>query len=227
MTEQLLLPIGFPDSASFENFYPGRSAEVVDGLRALLSGEATGPFYIYGKEGTGKSHLLYSLLGELGSRDMPAAYLSLADEGVNPGDLDMLDTSGWVCIDNIDAWSGDKEKEQNLFGLFERVQNNSGMWVATGSHRPANLGLALADLASRLGSGVVYRLQELNDDERREALCRRAEFRGLRLGDEALGYLLTRTSRNTSDLFALLDRIDRASLLEGRRITVPFLRTLL
>jgi DnaA family protein len=153
--------------------------------------------------------------------------LSLADEGVNPGDLDMLDTSGWVCIDNIDAWSGDKEKEQNLFGLFERVQNNSGMWVATGSHRPANLGLALADLASRLGSGVVYRLQELNDDERREALCRRAEFRGLRLGDEALGYLLTRTSRNTSDLFALLDRIDRASLLEGRRITVPFLRTLL
>ena len=227
MTEQLLLPIGFPDSASFENFYPGRSAEIVDGLRALLAGVASGPFFIYGKEGTGKSHLLYALLSQLDGRDISSVYLPLADASISPDSLEMVDSSGWVCIDDIGAWAGNTDREQHLFSLFERVKSDGGVWLATGGHRPANLVLELADLASRLGSGVVYRLLELNDEERREALCRRAEFRGLRLGEEALGYLLTRTSRSTSDLFALLDRIDRASLMEGRRITVPFLRTLL
>ena len=227
VTEQLLLPIGFPDSASFENFFPGRSVEVVEGLRSLLSAKSTGPFFLYGKEGTGKSHLLFSLLAELGSRGVPAAYLSLAETSVDPESLNAIDTTGWVCIDDIDAWAGSREREQHLFSLFEHVNQDAGTLIAAGLHRPANLGLALEDLSSRLGSGVVYRLLELNDDERRQALRRRAELRGLSLGDEALGYMLTRTSRSTSDLFDLLDRIDRASLLEGRRVTVPFLRKLI
>jgi DnaA family protein len=227
MSEQLLLPISFSDSASFDNYYPGASAEVVEGLKELASGKSAGPYFIYGAKGTGKSHLLYALLSHLVEKDENAALLSLSDRSIQASDLDLVVTSGWVCIDDIDAWSGDTEKEQKLFSLFERVRDDSGTWVATGRHRPSKLGLGLSDLVSRISSSVVYRLIELNDHERQEALYLRAESRGLRLDDEAHRFFLTRTSRSTSDLFKLLDRIDKASLVEGRRVTVPFLRTLL
>ena len=43
--------------------------------------------------------------------------------------------------------------------------------------------------------------------------------------DETGRYLLTRFSRDTHSLFRLLDELDQASLSAQRRLTIPFVRT--
>ena len=55
----------------------------------------------------------------------------------------------------------------------------------------------------------------------------RARARGLDLSDEVGVYLLRRCPRDTHALFALLERLDKASLAAQRRLTIPFVRDLL
>ena len=62
---------------------------------------------------------------------------------------------------------------------------------------------------------------------RREALRRRAGQLGFALSEEVCDYLLHRCSRDMHDLFAILDALDRQTLAEQRRPTVPFLKRIL
>jgi DnaA family protein len=59
------------------------------------------------------------------------------------------------------------------------------------------------------------------------ALQLRARWRGLDLSADAAGYLLRRVTREFSALFELLDKADRAALAAQRRLTVPFLKSVL
>ena len=84
----------------------------------------------------------------------------------------------------------------------------------------------LPDLQSRLGWGGSFRLLPLDDAGRAAALRLLAEERGFALGDDVLAWLLAHFSRDLGRLIALLDRLDRHSLAEHKRITIPFVRRL-
>ena len=83
------------------------------------------------------------------------------------------------------------------------------------------------DLRTRLGSGLIYRVQTLSDAEKIEALTTQAGARGLRLPTEALAYLLAHAPRDMRSLAALLAALDRYSLEQKRPITMPLLRDVL
>jgi len=55
----------------------------------------------------------------------------------------------------------------------------------------------------------------------------RSRWRGLELPDEVGQFLLRRTSRSSAALFSLLDRLDQAALTAQRRLTVPFVKSVL
>jgi len=114
-----------------------------------------------------------------------------------------------------------------VFGLFEQLRQSGGRLVVTASAAPGEIRFRLADLASRLKSGGVYRLQPLDDAGRLEALQIRARFRGFELPDDTGRYLLNRTPRGPANLFRVLDTLDRAALVAQKRLTIPFVRSVL
>ena len=59
------------------------------------------------------------------------------------------------------------------------------------------------------------------------ALARRARGRGLELPAGTARYLITRLPRDLPSAFELLDRLDEASMVEQRRLTVPFVKSVL
>jgi DnaA family protein len=132
-----------------------------------------------------------------------------------------------VCIDNLYAWAGDVDRERALFTLFEQIKHAGGQLLVTALQRPESCGLLIRDLVSRLSSGLIYAIQELTDEQRVEAIKMRAGHRGLAMADEVIKYLVSRAPRDTAVLFQVLDEIDRLSLVEKRRITIPFLQDLL
>jgi len=132
-----------------------------------------------------------------------------------------------VGLDDIDAIAGDAGFEQAVFGLFEQLRQSGGRLVVTASAAPGEIRFRLADLASRLKSGGVYRLQPLDDAGRLEALQIRARFRGFELPDDTGRYLLNRTPRGPANLFRVLDTLDRAALVAQKRLTIPFVRSVL
>jgi DnaA family protein len=182
--------------------------------------------YLWGEAGSGKTHLL-----EAACRGAPSAaapmYVPLRDRAeLSPAMLEDLELATLVCVDDVDAIAADAAWERALFALYERLRAHGGLLVCAARVAPAALGLTLPDLATRLAAGLVYQLQPLSDAEKVAALRLRAKQRGMEMGEDVANYLLTRFPRDLHSLFALLDRLDGATLAAQRRLTIPFLRSL-
>jgi len=223
--DQIRLPLRLKDQASFENFLVGNNGQVVELLQGSAEGSNAQVIYLHGPKGAGKSHLLQACCRDrLESADTPT-YVSLALDGVHPEMIHDLEGSGIVCVDDIDSVSGDRFWEETLLGLYERLIPSGGSLLVAGSYPPAQAFL-LADLATRLASGGVWRVQPLSEDQLPEAMQLRARLRGLELPDAVVAYLLRRVRRDPSTLFVLLDQIDDEAFSHQRRLTVPFVREL-
>jgi len=225
--QQLVLPLALADKASFTNFYVGENHELIKALQACVNSNKDRIIYFYGGTGSGKSHLLFAAIKIAAENGLKTQYLSLDDSRVSPELLSEVGGDAFVCIDNIMCWSGDEAKERSLFALFERVKQATGRLLIS-SDQPADRGkYLLPDLVSRLSSGLIYPLHDLNEEQRFEAIKLRAVQRSMSISDETVNYLLSHSARDTKLVFSLLDKIDRASLIEKRRITIPFLKTLI
>ncbi len=225
-TPQLPLTLGARDSAAFESFLPGPNQEPWDRLRQLTV-DSPGIF-LWGEPGTGKTHLLAAACHAAGRREAAAVYLPMDPPDQFPSALlDGLEQVDLVCIDDIQRIAGREEWELALARLMQRLQDTGAALVVAGAGPPTGLGLGLTHLVSRLGGLLVYRLRELDDEQRLAALRLRAGRRGFRLPDEVGRYLLRRCGRSMTALLAALAALDQASLAAQRKLTVPFVRTVL
>jgi len=64
----------------------------------------------------------------------------------------------------------------------------------------------------------------LSDKEKQYALQQRAKNRGLDLTDDVVTYLLKRSTRDMGSLFTLFEKLDKASMVEKRKLTIPFIK---
>lgn len=225
-TPQLPLTLGAKDSAAFESFLPGPNREPWERLRQLAVGSPG--IYLWGEPGTGKTHLLAAACHGAGHRGEAAVYLPMDPPDQFPSALlDGLEQVDLVCIDDIQRIAGREEWELALTRLLQRLADTGAALAVAGDGPPAGLGLRCSHLESRLGGLLVYRLRELDDGQRLEALQLRSARRGFKLPDEVGRYLLRRCDRSMAALFAALDALDRASLAAQRKLTVPFVRSVL
>lgn len=103
------------------------------------------------------------------------------------------ETSDHFAVDNVDAL--DASGQITLFNLFNRLRAAGGRLLTAASQPPLQLTLR-EDLRTRLGSGLIFRMHALNDEEKISALAAQALARGLTLPAGALDYLLTRVPRD-------------------------------
>ena len=92
---------------------------------------------------------------------------------------------------------------------------------------PTKLNLTLPDLVSRLDWGVSFQTKALCDDDKVKALQMRAKLRGLTLSNEAGKFLISRLTRDIRSLIHALDRLDKASIAMQRKLTIPFIKSIL
>ena len=99
--------------------------------------------------------------------------------------------------------------------------------IAASRKPPDRTGLELKDLVSRLSIGGVFNLHVLGDNEKADLLKNQGQKRGFSLDDKVIRYIMTHYSRDLRSLFAVLDKLDSASLKQKRKITIPFIRSIL
>ena len=225
---QLPLGLSLRTSARFDSFYTGDNIEAVDALQAAASGRGESLIYLAGRTGMGKTHLLQAachLASEAGSA---TAYLPLGEiDALSPGMLEGLEHMALVCLDDIDAVAGQGEWETAVFNLFNAARAAGTCLLFAGLDTPAECGFRLPDLVSRLGWGVTYTLKPLTEWQLQAALSLRAEGRGLELPEETAQFLLKHIPRDLPSAFGLFDRLDEASMIEQRRLTIPFVKSVL
>jgi chromosomal replication initiation ATPase DnaA len=137
---QLLLDFTQPPAPTFANFIHGSNAELFHALEAAARGAlAERVMYVWGESGAGKTHLL-------------SAFRDTA--GRHPRVL---------AIDDVERLG--EEEQAALFNAF----NHRGFdfLLATASSPPAEVPIR-RDLATRLATGLTFRLLPLTDEEKGE-----------------------------------------------------------
>jgi DnaA family protein len=206
---QLLLDFTRAPAPTFENFVHGRNAELVHALEAAARG-AFGDrvIYVWGETASGKTHLLKAFAEASG-----AVYRQARE-------FDGFERCGGVvALDVIEGLSEGAQAE--IFNAF--IEHSFSLLVVAAQSAPRDVALR-RDLATRLASGLTYRVLALTDEEKRDALAAHAKARGFKLEEDVSAYLLSHLRRDMGSLIAALDSLDRYSLETGRPITVPLLK---
>jgi DnaA-homolog protein len=219
--QQLPLGVRLQDRATFASFLVGDNAEAVASLKLLALPGSYGIVFLYGPPGSGKSHLLQAFCAEVAR----SAYFPLAQlQALGPEVFDGADALSALAVDGIESIAGLDAWERRLFNLYNECEARRARLVISAVDSAAKLNLRLADLRSRLAAHSQP-LTLLDEAQQRQALQLRAALRGLELPEETAVFLQRRFPRDMTTLNLLLDRLDLASLQEQRRLTVPFIRS--
>jgi DnaA family protein len=207
---QLLLDFTQAPAPTFANFVPGGNAELAHAVEAAVRGElAERVMYLWGESGAGKTHLLKAFAAAGGGR---ARYVPARDF-MDAGNAFMF------AVDDVEQLTD--EEQVSLFNAYN--ERTFQFLLVSASAAPRDVKLR-RDLATRLATGLTYRVLPLTDEEKREALAAHARQRGFRIPEEVTAYLLTHARREMGSLIGALDSLDRYSLETGRPITIPLVK---
>ncbi|MFZ2736742.1 MAG: DnaA regulatory inactivator Hda [Burkholderiaceae bacterium] len=224
--QQIVLDIGLTIGPTLANFFTGSNAAAYQHLKECVDRSKvalplpTVPTYLWGSNGSGKTHLLQ------------AVKLSLQQQGGAVGWLDAsvqqpveFDPS-WVAImlDEVDQY--DASQQHTAFNWFVNAQTQACWVLAAGGVPPADLALR-EDLRTRLAWGPVFALLCPSETERRAVLSQAARERGLRLSNEVIDFMLNRFSRDLGSLMQLLEQLDQYALQTQRAITIPLIHAMM
>jgi len=222
---QMALPLRLADHAVFASFLSVGNEALVATLVDLASSESGQGCWLWGPPAIGKTHLLQAVCDSAGDRSVYVPLRMLADAG--PEILDGLAGRDIICIDDIDAVAADPAWEGALFTLCNQVLDADRILIVAAAMSARECPVSLPDLQSRLARLPIFQVQPLGENERVMALQLRARHRGLDLPDDTARYLLTRSRRDMASLYGLLDKLDLEALRAKRRLTIPFVKSVL
>mgnify|MGYP000137248831 FL=1 len=243
LPKQFALDISHSPKASLENYLPGKDLALLSALKTIehswgsINSQSAGNplnqrwIYWWGPEGSGRSHLLNAIgnaAKDVGLEHIaltpfePTTWVRLEEKMMA---LAASATPSVITVDDVDQL--DDRLVGALFRILNGVQASKAMHVfMAGNAAPANLKLR-EDLRTRLGWGLIFQTQLLDDDEKIQALEEAAKARGLVLSPDVLPWLLSRFYRDMPSLMALIDALDAYSLETKRAVTLPLVRELL
>mgnify|MGYP000025177533 FL=1 len=243
LPRQFALDLSHSPKASLDNYLPSKDLALVSTLQNICniwqqtgSNQISNPLnhrwiYWWGPEGSGRTHLLGAMTNaaenvgieyfSLNPRE-PISWVHLEEK---MGVLAQSDAPSVIAVDDVDAL--DERLVGALFRILNGVHASKNIHIfMAGKAAPANLELR-EDLRTRLGWGLVFQTQLLDDGEKIQALEQAAKARGLVLSPEVLPWLLNRFYRDMPNLMALIDALDAYSLETKRAVTLPLVRELL
>jgi DnaA family protein len=223
--KQIALDIGLSTGPTVANFFAGPNEAALRHIALWIGDESHSasrspvPTYIWGPEGSGKTHLLKAAREGLREQGARVGWLGADDE---PSEFD----ERWAAVILDDVHLFTAEQQHAAFNWFVNAHTHHKPVLAAGEFAPVDLKLR-DDLRTRLGWGHIFSLQLLSETERRSVLRQAADERGVFLSDEVMDFMLNRFSRDLGSLMELLDLMDGYALQTQRAITIPLIKSML
>jgi chromosomal replication initiation ATPase DnaA len=171
---------------------------------------------VVGPAGAGKTHLAHVWAARANAQVMPAAAL--------PGlDLASLAPEAALAVEDVDRLemldaAGTRAAEEVLFHLCNRIAGQGSLMVS-GRTAPSFWPLALPDLASRLSTAGVARLEAPDDTLLAAVLVKLFTDRQIAVAPSLIDYLLARMDRSFAAAERTVAALDREGLARQRPIT--------
>lgn len=213
---QLALPLPARAALGRADFFvaPGNALALaqVDGWPAWPQGRLA----VIGPEGAGKTHLVHVWATRSGARILHPDALPGLDIGAVP-DGAAIALKDADTIAELGLWAAGAE--EGLFHLCNRLAATGGSLMVTGRDAPARWPLALPDLASRLRTAGVARLEPPDDALLSALLVKLFADRQLEVSPDLVRYLVARIDRSYAAAERVVGALDHAGLARRRPVT--------
>jgi len=172
---------------------------------------------VHGPEGCGKTHLTHVWRALSGAA-------AIARPALTPDAVpDLLGSARAAVVEDADAGID----ERALLHLHNLLAEEGGHLLLTGRTAPAEWGVALPDLASRLGAAMSVAVGAPDDALIGAVLVKHFADRQLSVEPAVVTFLLARMERSFAAVRSLVAALDTAALAAKRKITVPLARDVL
>jgi chromosomal replication initiator protein DnaA len=222
-------------------FAVGPSNQVaVSAARAALErpGKKYNPLVLVGKSGLGKTHLLNAVGLELarGKRAVVACLSTQAfiDELIAAIDGDRVDwwraryrRATALLLDDIQLLTGKERTQEELFNLFNLLQDKDRQLVFTAPAHPNTLSGLEERIVSRLEGGLVAELKEPDREVKRAVLERMLSQQGVNPEPALIDYLADRPTDSVRSLVGLLQRVVGAAAAQDGPLSAGLAREVL
>lgn len=202
---QLVLPMGHAPSFAAADFVADASNEEALRWLAAPSRWPDGRLLLAGPPGTGKTHLLHATALAQGWALLRGPDLRGLPEAPTRG----------VALDEADL----PGEEPALLHLMNACAEARLPLLMAAPRPPSRWHVALADLRSRLAATAVAQLDEPSDALLEALLAKHLADRQMQLEPALLTTLRRRLPRRAAVMAEAVARLDRASLIAGRRLS--------
>ena len=214
---QLIFDFAAQSYPGFDKFLGTANAELLHVLQ-----QQHGQFiYVWGQEGSGKSHLLQAWVAQALQAGHNAVYVDVARSPLT----DKAFEAAYLAVDQVDKLND--EEQARLFAVFNQFRNSGEGFLLLSADVPPQQLVIREDLRTRMGYCLIYDIKPLSDQEKTDALVSMAAARQLTIDPEIFTYLLNHWRRDMDSLMQMLDTLDNYAVMMGKRITLPLLRQLL
>lgn len=171
---------------------------------------------LVGPAGSGKTHLANVFQARAGALLLAPALLAGASL------TDLLGGARAAVLDDAEGAA-----EEPFLHLYNRLAERSGHLLFLARQAPARWTITLADLRSRLLAAPVASIAAPDDALLAALLVKLFADRQVPVRDDVVAYLVARIERSFAAAQEAVTALDRASLANHRRITIPLVRTVL
>ena len=213
---------------SFGNFVVGPSNREAFAVAKAVAGEPGNiynPFFVYGTNGVGKTHLLQAIATEIGVQHPGLVVRSVTCDGILNDFYDLLlnkrsfaDFRAYLrdvdvlLIDDIHLLSKKTQMQEEFFNIFNLLYRQNKQIVLTSDRQPCQIADLDQRLASRFEQGMTCEVGMLEFEERLVTLrmWRDANLNKCALSDEFLEFLAGNIASNVRRLKGCFLRLSAA-----------------
>ncbi|PIQ96260.1 MAG: hypothetical protein COV67_10480 [Nitrospinae bacterium CG11_big_fil_rev_8_21_14_0_20_56_8] len=230
-SQQLILDFPARPEFSFDNFIVSESSR----FAVEAAGEICSPsppfrsLFLFGPGGLGKTHLLISIGNRVSQTGKRALYLHCREwiQKLNAGGgipdaqtLNRITAVDYFLLDDVEYLSGQKGAQEQLYLIYNQLAEREARLVFASSLHPHDLPSIQDYLISRFQWGMVVELGPIDAEGMARILKKLAADRGMNLPGRTIEYLLTRIPRDFASLNAVVETINRESLVQKKKVSI-------
>lgn len=195
-----------------------------------------GPLYLHGGIGIGKTHLLEAIAQAVRRRATSKNVLRLTAETFAnyftkalrerslPAFRHKMRAADVLLVDDVNFLDGKKVIQEEFLHTLKQLEERGRLMVFTADRHPRLLLKTREELTSRLGAGMICRLEVPGQETRLKIVEQKARRMSAVPPREVLEYLSRRFSRTVRELEGALNCLEHIAELSGRTPTLSVAR---
>lgn len=197
------------------------------------------PLYIHGPSGSGKTHLLEGIYGLAQQRKELGRVVYLSAEQFTTFFLEALQSSGVasfrrkyrdvgvLIIDDVQFFAGKRATKTELLHTLDAITRRGGQVILAGNQRPTELSALGTELVARFSSGLICKVDPLDETCKQIMIERLAEKRGVQLTEAITHWLMRQLPGEGRLISGAINRLWAYSAVQSNALTIPLLEDLL